>query len=168
LELAPICFEELDSLLMLTANEDQSLNYLWNSGEVTNAVEALQEGTYMVTLSRSTGTDGYVCAIDDQVVLREFCPYTFYVPNAFSPDDAGSNDIFYAYGTHIVEFELVIYDRWGLKLFTSNDINVGWNGRYLGRTVQQDVYVWKAVYTVETYDGTTEEKGQTGTVTVVK
>ena len=80
----------------------------------------------------------------------------------------GPNDIFYAYGTHIVEFKLIIYDRWGIKLFESNDINDGWNGRYMGRTVQQDVYVWKAWYTVDTYTGTTEEHNRVGHVTVVK
>ena len=40
-----------------------------------------------------------------------------------------------------------IFDRWGELIFTSNDINKGWDGRYKGNKCQEDVYVWKIEYT---------------------
>jgi gliding motility-associated-like protein len=41
------------------------------------------------------------------------------------------------------EYELLIFDRWGELIFTSNDMNIGWDGTYMGRPAQIDVYVWK-------------------------
>ncbi|MFT6717226.1 MAG: gliding motility-associated-like protein, partial [Saprospiraceae bacterium] len=167
LELEPICFEDLDSALTLTANFDERLNYLWNTGELTSSIEVPEEGTYSVSISRNAGEDK-VCEISDQITLRAFCPFTFYVPNAFTPDGQGGNEVFYAYGTQILTFELTVYDRWGLKIFTSNDINKGWNGTYKTHAVQEDVYVWKAKFSVQTYEGSTMEHSKIGTVTVLR
>jgi len=167
LAIEPICFEEQELATVLTGNTDQSLNYLWSTGDVANTIEVTEEGTYSVAISRDAAP-GEVCEITDQIFLRDFCPYTFYIPNAFTPNDAGPNEIFYAYGTHIVEFEITVYDRWGLKVFESNNINIGWNGRYMGKTVQNDVYVWKVKYTVDAYDGSTQENSRVGHVTVIK
>ena len=68
------------------------------------------------------------------------------VPNAFTPDGDGNNDIFYAYGTNIVEFEMMIFDRWGEKLFTSDNLDDGWDGTYKGELVKTETYVWKINY----------------------
>ena len=97
-----------------------------------------------------------------------FNPFTFYVPNAFTPNGQGGNEIFYAYGTQILDFELTVYDRWGLKVFTSTDINKGWNGRYMRYEAPEDVYVWKAKFEVKTYEGSTQQHSKVGTVTVVR
>ena len=51
-----------------------------------------------------------------------------YVPNAFSPDGDGINDLFKAEGIDIVEFKMEIFDRWGELIFVSNSIEDGWNG----------------------------------------
>ena len=51
-----------------------------------------------------------------------------YVPNAFSPDGDGLNDLFKAKGIDITDFKMEIFDRWGDLIFVSNDISVGWNG----------------------------------------
>lgn len=168
LELEPICFDDSDSVLILTANLDERLNYLWSNGEETNAIEAIEEGTYSVVLSRNLDNNGNVCEITDQITLRDFCPFTFYIPNAFSPDGTGPNEYFSAKGTYILEYELTVYDRWGLKIFQSDDINIGWDGRYKGRPVQVDVYVWKANFTVATYEGATSDYSKVGHVTVVR
>ena len=41
------------------------------------------------------------------------------------------------------DYKLLIFDRWGELIFTSNDMNKGWDGNYMGRSAQIDVYVWK-------------------------
>lgn len=51
-----------------------------------------------------------------------------YVPNAFTPDGDGLNDIFKAEGLDIVKFNMKIFNRWGELIFESDDINQGWNG----------------------------------------
>jgi gliding motility-associated-like protein len=66
-----------------------------------------------------------------------------YVPNTFSPNGDGRNDIFYAYGAEIKEYEMWIFNRWGQLIFTSDQINYGWDGTYRGADSQIDTYVWK-------------------------
>lgn len=63
-----------------------------------------------------------------------------FVPNAFSPNDDGSNDILYVRGNTIRELLLRIYNRWGEKVFETNNPASGWNGVYKGAKVQPGVY----------------------------
>jgi gliding motility-associated-like protein len=77
-------------------------------------------------------------------------------PNAFSPSPDGpsggyyrpgqydvSNDIFRPLHRGVMEYKLEIFNRWGEKIFESDDINVGWDGYVDGKLAAQDVYVWK-------------------------
>lgn len=56
---------------------------------------------------------------------------TFFVPTGFSPDGDGVNDVFKAFGNAIVsqDYSMQIYNRWGERVFESNDINIGWGGK---------------------------------------
>ncbi|TND07781.1 MAG: surface adhesion protein [Bacteroidetes bacterium] len=69
-----------------------------------------------------------------------------FIPNAFTPNGNGPNNEFYVYGTNIHDMQLLIFDRWGELIFTSNDLSKGWNGTYKGSKCQEDVYVWKLRY----------------------
>lgn len=66
-----------------------------------------------------------------------------YIPNAFTPNQDNKNDVFMAKGIGIVKYNLIIYSRWGQKIFESSDIVKGWDGTYKGNDCQNDVYVWK-------------------------
>ena len=68
-------------------------------------------------------------------------PY-IYVPNAFSPNDDGENDILYVRGEVIEELQFSVYDRWGELVFNTKDINHGWNGVYKGKKVDPAVFVY--------------------------
>jgi gliding motility-associated-like protein len=65
-----------------------------------------------------------------------------YVPNAFTPNYNGLNDVFLVKSTNIEKFHIVIFNRWGNLLFETNDINVGWDGKYNGILVPEGVYVY--------------------------
>lgn len=71
---------------------------------------------------------------------------TLYVPNAFSPNGDGYNDYFVIMGEEIVKYRLRIFDRWGLQLYTTDQMNQFWDGNYRGERVQIDTYVWKIEY----------------------
>jgi PKD repeat protein len=89
--------------------------------------------------------------------------YTFFVPNAFTPNDDSENKFFYAKGMGIKNYDFWIFDRWGLEIWSchqegsnipyDNYGNEGmsssckWDGTLKGSRVQQDVYVWKAKVT---------------------
>ncbi|MBC7695753.1 MAG: PKD domain-containing protein [Burkholderiales bacterium] len=88
----------------------------------------------------------YGCS-DTAYVPVEIGPeFTFYIPNAFSPaNDDNINDYFTGKGIGIAHFEMWIFDRWGEKIFYTDDINKGWDGRVQGKSGEgkQDVYIWK-------------------------
>ena len=80
---------------------------------------------------------------------------TFFIPNAFTPEGNGTNEIFKCYGLNIVDFRMEIYDRWGELLFQSNDIDIGWNGKKFNEAERpmskMDVYA-VVVYVRDTTD----------------
>jgi gliding motility-associated-like protein len=79
--------------------------------------------------------------------------YALYVPNSFTPNGDGKNELFYIKGNSIdtENFLLRIYNRWGELLFETNDINQGWDGTHNGKPVQTGTYIWdvelKELYT---------------------
>jgi gliding motility-associated-like protein len=62
-----------------------------------------------------------------------------YIPNCFSPNNDGVNDIFYPKGKSISEFTMKIYSRRGEEIFYSEDIDFGWDGCYNSTTVTNEV-----------------------------
>ena len=59
-----------------------------------------------------------------------FCfVFILYVPNAFTPNNDGLNDIFIPKGKDVAEFDMYIYNRWGEEVFYSADLNQGWSGK---------------------------------------
>lgn len=113
----------------------------WSTGDVLNMTTVYESGLYFVTI-------GNQCELwSDSTQVTFDCSSDLYVPNAFTPDDDGLNDIFYAEGFGILEFEMMIFDRWGELIFTSNDLSYGWNGMYRGEKSQIGVYTYKIVIT---------------------
>lgn len=105
---------------------------------------------------------------DTALVAVELSPdFTFYIPNAFTPDNADNlNDLFTGSGIGIAKYEMWIYDRWGTKIYYTDDIRKGWNGKVQGKSneVQQDVYVWK----VKLVDVLGKKHDYVGHVTIIK
>lgn len=98
------------------------------------------------TMYYLTVDNGECKAIDSVLVLVE-CG-SVYVPSAFTPNNDGVNDIFKAQGMDLSKFSLLIFNRWGEKIFESSDINIGWDGTYKGTQSPIGTYVWR----VEAYD----------------
>ncbi len=67
-----------------------------------------------------------------------------YIPNAFTPNGDGVNDMFMVYGTGIKTVDLMIFNRWGEKVFDSGDQFLGWDGNYKGVLQEPGVYVYQA------------------------
>lgn len=124
--------------------------YSWYFSNLTNTVITEHNpsmifqtpGGYAVVLVAS---NKYGCSdtIIRPVLVYE--DYGLYVPNAFTPNGDGVNDVFFPKGFGIVSYELFIFDRWGEKLFHTNKFEEGWAGNYSGRNdepVPNDTYVW--------------------------
>ncbi|MBL7943447.1 MAG: gliding motility-associated C-terminal domain-containing protein, partial [Flavobacteriales bacterium] len=80
-----------------------------------------------------------------QAITQIFYPTAdVYVPNSFTPDNDGINDVFFAKGHDLKTFEMWIFSRWGDLIFHSTDINQPWDGSWNGN----DYYVADGVFTV--------------------
>ena len=95
--------------------------------------------TYFVEVADSQG-----CRKTDTVtvfVVNEPCAESnVYIPNAFSPNYDGKNDILYVRGNGITNLYFAIYDRWGQKVFESRDIAKGWDGTFKGKKIDPAVF----------------------------
>jgi gliding motility-associated-like protein len=100
------------------------------------------EGTYDVTLI-ATNSNGCADTITKEIIVQP--DYTFYAPNAFTPNSDGTNEFFRPTGTawDLNSYNLWVFDRWGNKIFYTQDTNKGWDGTRYGNELQEDVYVWK-------------------------
>lgn len=87
-----------------------------------------------------------------------------YVPNAFTPNADGYNDIFKAYGVAIESFRMQIMNKNGLIVFESENLNEGWDGTYDDRLMPAGVYLYRIVYTG--VEGDTKTKS--GTLTLIR
>jgi len=80
------------------------------------------------------------------------------VPNAFTPNTNDGNSIVYVRGFGISKMKFIIWNRWGQKVFETNNRLQGWDGRYKGVIQPMDVYAY--TLDVEFFDGTkTTKKG---------
>jgi gliding motility-associated-like protein len=104
----------------------------------------------------------YTCtAIEDTIRLPgcAFFTHTLYIPNAFTPNGDGINDAFEIFGDkyNIKYLSVAIFDRWGEKVFESNDIGFRWDGRYKAAPLE-GVYVYD-IAVVYTDDKVSKAKG---------
>ena len=81
----------------------------------------------------------------DSTLIRVFIDdsFTLFIPNSFTPNGDGKNEVFYVQGMGIDEIEIEIFNRWGQRVFYSNDLALGWDGLVDGKEANQDTYVVK-------------------------
>lgn len=103
--------------------------------------EAGQYNVVLVVTSDKGCMDTVVKAIE---VGEE---HTFYIPNSFTPNGDGLNDVFQPKGVAVTKYELRIFNRLGEELMFTNDFDHGWNGFYKGILCKEDIYVWKVNFT---------------------
>lgn len=99
-----------------------------------------------------------------EVIAHYIIPATLFVPSAFSPNGDGINDILMIMGKGIKSVKFDIYNRWGERVFYSEDKDSGWDGSFRGQKAMPGVYAYRAY--VEYLDGT--NKTQKGNVTLVR
>lgn len=105
-----------------------------------------ESGTYFIRL-QATFTAGADTVFwpeegEQQMMTVTVAESKLEFPNAFSPNGDGYNDVFRAKDgwKSIVSFEATIFNRWGNKIYSWDDLNGGWDGRWHGRVVKDGVY----------------------------
>ncbi len=150
-------FTPTPNILMFSDNVSQMINnssgatdYIWNFGDgsSSNSVspyhqfEIDDEENFIITL---TAISQYGCISTITEIIKVIEDELIYVPNTFTPDGDQYNNLFtpvITSGIDIYSYNMEIYDRWGEKIFTTNDVSLGWDGTYNGRPVQDGVFVW--------------------------
>ncbi|MCG3164524.1 MAG: hypothetical protein POELPBGB_00278 [Bacteroidia bacterium] len=121
-------------------------NWQFGTGDVAtvqNPVYSYADtGIFTVTLEV---LNQFGCSDTIEHTLVILPSFTIYVPNAFTPDGNGVNDVFLPSGIGWSDYELRIFSRWGSQVFESFDPTVGWDGtiRGKGEVAASDVYVWR-------------------------
>lgn len=119
--------------------------YYWDfgDGDTSTAVNPvhtyLLSGDYLACLSayNDGGCPGEYC-----IQLHVELIPAIGVPNAFSPNGDGENDMLYVKGQDVKNMDFKVFNRWGELVFETNDINKGWDGVYKGVAQEMEVYVW--------------------------
>ena len=110
--------------------------------------------------------DQYGCLNKDSILVTVESNTVLDIPTGFSPNGDGMNDVFhivrYLNISHLKEF--AVFNRWGEKVFSTENISKGWDGNVNGKPQPLGVYAWLVV--AETSDG--EEITRKGTITLVR
>ena len=132
----------------LYAVSNSSNLFTWAPVSTINGVH-LQNPTASPTITTTylvNVLDGYGCINTDTVtiyVIDVVCgePY-IYVPNAFTPNNDNNNDILYVKADIASKIYFAIYDRWGELVFSTTDVNKGWNGTFRGKAEDPAVFAY--------------------------
>ncbi|HPQ07616.1 MAG TPA: gliding motility-associated C-terminal domain-containing protein [Bacteroidia bacterium] len=133
-----------------------------NSDNIYNPVASPTVTTFYCVYGTTNGCTDSVCV---KITVDNNCGDLF-VPNIFSPNGDNNNDELCVYGTKCIvkDYLLVIYDRWGEKVFETTDKNACWDGTYKGKELNGATFVYYIKGTK--YDNTLIEKK--GNVTLVR
>jgi len=146
-------------------------NWYWSFG--TGAGSVIQNPTYTYADSGTyyvqllvVNNNGCMDSTHTNIVIDPIL--TCYIPSGFTPDGNGNNDEFRVMGTDIQNsgFEMSIFDRWGERVFYSNNMEVGWNGakHNVGAILEEGAYVYK----IDLLDWKGLQHEYIGHVTIVK
>lgn len=134
--------------------------YLWNTGATTRSITVTEPGFYEVHAENFCWSHTESINID-----QSHCGQHLWIPNAFTPDGDGLNDVFEIRGAEY-PLQLWVYDRWGGLVFHSPDYQNNWRGtRPDGSPLPDGVYTYKVTYTTSQGGG---EKDRQGTVTIMR
>jgi gliding motility-associated-like protein len=115
-------------------------SYIWQDGSSRDSFAVTKAGTYSVTATNVCGTKKAETNIAEQPCIINF-------PNAFTPNNDGKNDLFKILnGFNLEGYHLIIYNRWGQKVFDTKDYSKGWDGKVKGVEQEMGVYVWFCEY----------------------
>lgn len=154
--------------LMINLNAGNGFFYSWSPDDWLSCLDCpkpiikpLRSTTYLINISDSLGC----FSISDTFSVEVIEEFSLEVPQAFSPNGDGNNDVIYAKGWGLKELiAFKIYNRFGELVFEGNDFDEGWDGTYKGKDQMIETYI----YTVEavTYSG--EILSRKGNITLIR
>jgi gliding motility-associated-like protein len=142
-----VCFDEVKQILL---DAGQFSKYLWEpTGETTRTIYSNTAQIYKLTV-----TDTNTCVNSKDFAVMEECPYSLYVPNAFSPNNDGVNDVLVIKGNRIDSFRMMIINRWGQIVFEADRMEQYWDATNCADGVYTILIEYTAIGKTNAYKGT--------------
>ncbi len=138
-------------------------DYFWSNGSTDSSIFIGGSGTYWLE-----AFDGF-CLVSDTIHV-DACAQ-IWIPNVFTPNGDGYNDRFYADTENpggIVNFRMVIFNRWGRIVYTMDHINDKWDGRINNTDASDGVYFWVCDYSAVDKHGKINNHSRQGSVTLIR
>ncbi|MFI5221680.1 MAG: gliding motility-associated C-terminal domain-containing protein [Bacteroidia bacterium] len=138
----------IDSSVSFISTSMLATSLLWNFGDGNSSTETnpvnyyVAEGYYPVVLY----TFREFCSDSMLQIIRVRGSEFVWVPNAFTPNGDGSNDVFKVIYKNTNGGTLKIFNKWGQRIFSTTDLNIGWDGTFEGTPSPVDVYVFVVEY----------------------
>jgi len=126
-------------IILHTSGGTLPFTYLWSNGSNVDSIIHLENGTYTVTVTDLNNCKESKTILFNVPLIDCFSPVV-YVPNIFSPNGDGQNDNLFVRGQGIKSLDFIIYDRWGEKVFETNDQTQFWDGTFKGKDMPVGVY----------------------------
>jgi gliding motility-associated-like protein len=151
-------------------------SYIWNYGngnsqttisltDTTTKTTYTTGGTYLVILTASNTQGGNTCTDKDTLTIIVTEGYSIIIPNIFTPNGDAINDNFMVKTEGVSSLNILIYDRWGLKMFESGSITGAWDGKTAGgKEVPDDTYF----YIINATDNKGKNNEYKGFITLLK
>jgi len=139
----PICPQASNGEVSIDAlGGTPAYQFFWNTNPPQEGTIAtgLSQGKYIVTIIDANG-----CQAEQEVEVSERFPRV-YIPNAFSPNGDGENDEFKAVTDCTLSFGMKVFNKWGLIVFSTDDIKEGWDGTYKGQAAVSGIYSYSIFY----------------------
>jgi len=160
------CKDESRMLKVVIPN-GLTVNWYKNGALITNySKDTLRVNDAAEYTVKFMNTSGCLSLVSNKIITEIGCNNTnIYVPDVFSPNGDGINDVVKAVCVGIAKFKFFkIYNRWGNILFETTDESKGWDGRFRGQNQPADSYIWL----VEGVDTNGKEIRKTGTLNLIK
>jgi len=159
-----VCNQDV-TLMAIGSGGSGLLTYTWSNANSGSSilVHPMETTTYTVTVIDACGTS----VATDDVIIDIDCEFYLDLPNAYTPNGDGLNDVFnWGRVKGMKEFKMIIFNRWGDEIFKTDDPYQGWDGRANDgkRIAQQDVYV----YMITIIDFLDQSHLFVGTVTLIR
>lgn len=161
-ELSTFCLNGFGNIIASTSGGTEPYFYSWSNGMVSTELSDLDPGTYSVSV-----TDVNNCPEDSEEI--EFEPCTIEIPNAFTPNEDGTNDVWALQNmASFPDAVIKIYNRWGDVVFKSSGYNTPWDGKHRLTNMKLPNAVY--YYVIENVDPKFVETGSLlqGYVTIVR
>ncbi len=130
------CLGEKESIIIKTSPGNDT--YIWNGVATTsNTFTVNKQGTYIVSSVNNCGADA------DTVLIFKECAFEVFMPTAFTPNGDGLNDVFRVPPLNYNLLKsLVVFNRWGQKVFSTSDAAAGWDGMYKSLPAPNGTYIY--------------------------